>query len=79
MYLHGGVDRFDTKEELIDKLRTKPRGVYFYCTNLVGSTWSGLVPDMPPGTILVVWGPDPWRDRRWRATIQRGRDGFQVK
>lgn len=79
MMLHGGVDAIDTKEELKAKLRTDPRRVRFYCTNLMGSTWSGPVPDMPHGAILVVWGSDPWRDRRWRATITRGRDGFLIK
>lgn len=79
MYLHGGVDRIEEREELIRAIRTEPRRVHFYCTNLMGSSWSGLVAEMPAGAILVVFGPDPHRDRRWRVTITRGRHGFQVK
>lgn len=79
MLLHGGVDRIEERDDLIRELRVNPRKVHFYCTNLVGSSWSGLVAEMPAGATLVVVGPDPWRDRRWRVTITRGRHGFQIK
>lgn len=79
MLLHGGVDRIEEKADLVREVRTNPRRVHFYCTNLVGSSWSGPVAEMPAGATLVVWGSDPWRDRRWRVTITRGRDGFLIK
>lgn len=79
MLLHGGVDGIEERQELVTQLRTDPRSVRFYCTNLLGSTWSGPVSDMPAGAILVVRGPDPWRDRQWRVTISRGHHGFLIK
>lgn len=78
-YVSGGVDDIATKKELRDRVRQNPRSVRFYCTNLVGTTWEGLVSDLPPGMILSISGPDPHRDRRWFATVKRGRDGFEVR
>lgn len=79
MYLHGGVDDIETKEELKSLLRQSPRSVHFYCTNLVGTSWSGPVAEMPRHAILSIFGPDPHRDRQWHAVITCGHDGFQVK
>lgn len=44
-----------------------------YSTSLFGNESAANVGELPDGAIIV--GPDPERDRRWYASVKRGKDG----
>jgi hypothetical protein len=78
-YVQGGVRDCRTKKELKQKVATDASQVYFFSTAGVPGMdpgYNGVIGSMPSdGTKLTVVGPDPYRDRRWYATIERKADG----
>lgn len=67
--------RIRTKTQLKAELADAPEVVYFDATGMFAGTngYSGHV--IPVGLKLSVVGPDPYRDRRWYATVTRAADG----
>ena len=61
------------KKTLKTAVAERPGSVRFKSVGGLFSRFSGGLDDIPPGTILTVVGPDPFKDRRWYATVADGR------
>ena len=74
-YINGGVTsrsiQIPTKKMLKDLVKTGPSQVFFYPTSEIGQTWSGSLAELPKGVTLSVVGPDPYRSRKWYASITK--------
>lgn len=71
---------FKTKKELREALRNSPRDVLFVGASSLGPQlkWPVHGDDIPLGYSFSVAGPHPATDRRWYATVTRGKDGNPV-
>lgn len=60
-----------TKKALREAVAANPAGVEVYCTSEFGDQFDGFVSNLieTPHLKLSVCGPDPYRDRKWYATI----------
>jgi len=82
-YINGGVRAVNggpiaTKAALKAAVRADPADVLFSCTAELGPAFSGRVTEMPEGVVLQVCGPDPYRSRKWYASVRKTARGFTV-
>ncbi len=80
MFINVGASadgrRIKTKKQLKDMLRLAPDCVLFDTTSLIGKGPGTYTPrTIPEGVKLSVIGPDPYRERKWYATVSRNADG----
>lgn len=61
------------KKTLKEAVAQEPQSVWFQSVGGLFDHFSGGLEDIPRGTVLTIVGPDPWRDRRWYATVADGR------
>ena len=77
-YVNGGVFDATTKAALKRDCAADPTKVIFYGTSPMGRQWGGAVAGMPEDVTLSVTGPDPYKDRRWYASVTRKGDKVKV-
>lgn len=71
-----GVEGFKTKKDLRTAVQTDPSEVFVFGTSLFGDEPSGSVEEvLQVRSSIIVVGPDVYRDRRWYANVDRGKDG----
>ena len=73
---HSDGVRIKTKKALREALKFNPALVTFDKTSpfdLPGTDIRGS--EIPDGIVLSVVGPDPYRDRRWYASVSKSTDG----
>ena len=68
-----GNRRPASKKAFREAVQADADNCWLEATSVFGDEYSGTVADAPSGTYSVV-GPDPYRDRRWYATVTK-RDG----
>lgn len=74
-WVQGEVrERFETPDDLVWAIRSRPRTVRFDGEPTMGTTWSGRIADLPTGMTVTIWG----RHHLWKVTVSRGRRGFKV-
>lgn len=77
-YVNVGIYDATTKAALKQAVKDDPSKVRAYGTSDLGPQWSGRVSDLPEGYTLSVTGPDPYRSRKWYASIKRTGDRIKV-
>lgn len=77
-YVNVGVIGISTKSALKAAVKANPSAVRFYGTSPMGPQFSGPATDIPEGTTLTVVGPDPYRSRKWFASVKRTAKGIVV-
>lgn len=79
-YEQGGAEGVATKKDLKSAALTRPGLLYLYSTSAVGDGgWSGYAATLPEGVTFNVVGPDPYRSRKWYASVTRKGDKVTVK
>jgi hypothetical protein len=71
-------ERPRTKKALREALASAPDTVWFDQTSaFLAPGWDPRIhlDGLEPGVTLTVVGPDPYRDRRWYASVTRDRAG----
>lgn len=66
-----------TKKALREAIK-EGKGLYLEATSIFGNEYDGPLSEAPAGSYWVV-GPDPRRDRRWFAQIDKTDKGMKVK
>lgn len=68
-YVEGSRPR--TKKALREALATTPETVTFDQTSMFDSLYPVRIngTEVPAGVTLTVFGPDPYRDRKWYASV----------
>ena len=73
----GTYSDFATKRAFKDKLLESPNTVELYVTDLIGpnahNRFNGT--DFQIGTKYTVTGPNPYKSRKWYATVEKRWDG----
>jgi hypothetical protein len=81
-YTQGGVEGHKTKASLKKAVKENPDEVFFYDTAAVPGMspgFTGRITALPKnGTKLTVVGPNPYRERKWYATIEWNSKGVLV-
>lgn len=82
-YINGGARAMYrgpilTKAALKAAVKAYPEDVEFFSTSELGATFNGPVSQMPADAVLQVCGPDPYRNRRWYASVKRTAKGVTV-
>ena len=62
-----------TKKQLREWAKSADVAIYFKSISPFNS-YNKAPADMQPGDKLTVAGPDPWKDRRWFASIVMNED-----
>lgn len=62
-----------TKTALKKAVKEDPDSVLFADVGGLNKPFYGGLKDIPDGVVLTVVGPDPWRDRRWYASVKNGK------
>lgn len=78
-YVNVGIEGATTKAALRQAVKAQPEKVYAYSTSPLGPQFRGPVSQLPEGTTLTVAGPDPYRSRKWFASIKRSPVGLIVQ
>ena len=71
-YINGGVEMPHnvSKKALKEAVQADPSKVFFYSTSPLGATYDGYLDKMPEGVTLQVTGPDPFKARKWYASVK---------
>lgn len=84
-YINVGVfingERPPSKKALREALKDAPETVVFDQTALIRNEFSGVYITLdlvPTDTTLTVVGPDPYRNRRWYASVTRDPDTGRI-
>ncbi len=81
MYVNVGAqynaDKTDipTKKALKDAIAANPAKVYFYPTSEFNATIPGTLDIMEKGVKYSVTGPNPYKNRKWYATVEITQSG----
>jgi len=67
-----------TKKALVEAIIEYPEKVHLTNLSAFGG-WSGRANELPIGYKADVVGPDPYKDRRWYATVSRQATGLKVR
>ena len=70
-----GVGNISTKKRLKELVKDSPELLQFYTTSELGEQFAGPVDKLGEETTLLVVGPDPYTNRVWYASINRGPRG----
>ncbi len=62
-----------TKKALKEAVKNTPEVVLFQDVGGLNKPFYGGLLDIPQGTTLTVVGPDPWRNRKWYASVKNGK------
>jgi hypothetical protein len=58
----------------------RPNLVYLYSTSAFGNgSYEGPASELPEGMTFCVVGPDPYKSRKWYATVERVGARVKVK
>lgn len=66
-------DNFPSKKAFREAMRTNPQDVIFTTTSMFDSQTQFEGNHLPDNAVLMVVGPDPYRDRRWYANVRNGK------
>jgi hypothetical protein len=63
--------RIPTKKQLKEMLKADPESVVFDKTAIYDGAGTLQLHELGDGEILSVVGPDPFRDRKWYASVRK--------
>ena len=62
-----------TKKALKEAVKANPSAVRFRDVGGLNASFHGSVEDLPAHATLTVVGPDPFRNRKWYASVKQGK------
>ena len=77
-FVNAGVEGATTKKALKEAVARGDR-VWAYCTSPLGPQYNGYLDELPEYITLSVVGPDPYKSRRWYASVIRSNGKITVK
>lgn len=72
------MHRCKTKKALREAIEADPSSVTLQATSVFGNEYDGPLSRASDGTYYIV-GPDPYRERKWYATIIKSNGTLKVK